>query len=405
MKQLVSSFATLSVSAVALFAASAAVAGPGEGIRMGSFIIAPTITVDQRFDDNIFIVSQGKDTDAITQVAPSVEARSDWNRHSLTFRTGLAADFHWKNSDDNSLNANVGASGRIDITRNIRLSLGAGYDRTHDNRGANDVTNTAKNPLVQNNYNSDAELHVQLNRIGITVGGDVQYRDFNDVDAVAGGVVNEDDRDRIETGVDLRVGFEARKGYEIFVFGRGTQRNFSDRVDDDGRNRDSKGYRIRGGVKFKPSRKLNASVSAGMFGRSFDDPAFRDVNAFDFAASLDWDLPNNLTSLGLTVGRSVSDATDLDVAGRLTTSAKLNVGHALTEAIRLSGDLGYLRTEEEGNTGNRDNDTYGVGLGVDYSFNRRFDVGARYEYKRRVSNEVSGGYVSNVVSLRAKFKL
>lgn len=406
MKQTVSSLAALSVSAAALFVTSTASAAPGEGIRMGSFIVAPTIEVEQRFDDNIFIEAQGKDSDTITRVNPEVEVRSDWNRHSLSFDAGIDADFYWENSSDNSIDFNVGTKGEIDITRDIQLRLGARYDRTHSNRGADDVNNAAANPLVQNAYSADAEVHAQFNRIGVTAGGDVTFRDYDDVDAVAGGAnINEDDRDRVETGVDLRLGFEARKGYEIFVFGRADQRNFNDAVDDDGRNRDSDGYRLRAGVAFKPSRKLNASISAGVLGRNFDDPNFGDVNAFDFAASLDWDLPNNLTNLTLSVTRNVSDATDLDVAGRLTTLAKLEANHALTRAIELNGVLGYLRTEEEGNAGTRDNDTYGIGLGAKYNFNRRFDLGARYEYKHRVSNEVGGGYVSNTVFLRANFKL
>lgn len=406
MKHIVSTSAALSVSAAALFVASTAFAAPGEGVRMGSFIVAPSIELEQRFDDNVFRQSDNKDSDTISRIAPQVEVRSDWNRHALSFSTGVAAEFHWENSDDNTLDANIGVDGEIDITRDVQLRLGTGYGRRHSNRGADDVVGNAAEPLVENAYDGEAELHMQFNRIGITVGGDIVYRDFENSDRLGGGQTNENDRDRVEFGGDLRIGFEARKGYEIFVFGRADQRDFDDAVDELGRNRDSDGYRVRAGIAFKPSRKLDASISAGFLGRSFDDPNFSDINSFDFAASLDWDLPNNLTNIGVDVTRNVADGNDDNtVAGRLITNAKLTVQHALTRAIELNGSVGYIRSEEDGNIGNREDDTYGIGIGMKYNVNRRLDVGAGYEYNRRVSNEVGNGFVSNVFALRANFKL
>lgn len=405
MKHLISASAVLSVSAAALLTANAAVAAPGEGMRMGSFVVQPTVSISQRFDDNVFQDQSNKSSDTITNINPEVTIRSDWNRHSLKFLAGVDADFYWGNSNDNSINGDARVDGEVDITRDVQLRAGVGYARRHDDRGTDDVAGLAEEVRVQNRYNANAALAAKFNRFRAEVGGDVTFNDFQDADLVGGGTSNEDDSDVTTAIGHLELGFTARKGYEIFVRGEIENRNFSDNVDDVGIRRGSNGYRVRGGIKFKPSRKLNASISAGYLSRNFDEPTFRDINAADFAASLDWDLPNNLTNIGLSVGRSVGESTDVDVAGRLTTNAALDVRHSLTRAIELRGNLGYLRTEEEGSTGVRDNDTYKAGIGAFYNFNRRMEIGATYDFSRRVSNEANEGFVKNVLAVRAKFKL
>ncbi|MCG8574770.1 MAG: outer membrane beta-barrel protein [Flavobacteriales bacterium] len=405
MKHLISASAALSVSAAALLVASAATAAPGEGVRMGSFIVAPSIDVVQRFDDNIFQEDANKTSDTITQIKPEVTVRSDWNRHSLEFLAGVDADLYWDSSNDNSFNGDAEINGEIDISRDVQLRLGLDYERRHDDRGSDNVNGLAEEVVIQNKYGARAELEAKFNRFRAQVGGQITFNDFEDTDLVGGGTSNEDDRDATSTTGHLELGFQARKGYEIFVRGEINKRDFNDNIDDVGIARGSDAYRVRGGVNFKPSRKLDASVSIGYLHRSFDEATFDDIDALDFAASVDWDLPNNISNIGLTVTRRVAESTDNDVAGRLTTTADLDFRHALTRSIELRSKLGYVRSEEEGGTGTRDNDTYNVGVGAYYNFNRRMTVGATYDYNRRVSNEVNEGFVQNVLAVRAKFKL
>ena len=53
------------------------------GIRSGGFMILPTISVSESYNDNILASESNTRDDLITDVEPAIIVKSDWNRHAL----------------------------------------------------------------------------------------------------------------------------------------------------------------------------------------------------------------------------------------------------------------------------------------------------------------------------------
>jgi len=53
------------------------------GIRSGGFMILPTISVSESYNDNILASESNTRDDLITDLEPAIIVKSDWNRHAL----------------------------------------------------------------------------------------------------------------------------------------------------------------------------------------------------------------------------------------------------------------------------------------------------------------------------------
>ena len=58
------------------------------GIRAGGFLIYPSLSVSEVYDDNVFAVDNNKDDDLITLIQPGVRAVSNFSRHRLGLTAG-----------------------------------------------------------------------------------------------------------------------------------------------------------------------------------------------------------------------------------------------------------------------------------------------------------------------------
>ena len=59
------------------------------GIRLGSFVARPSVTITQGYNSNIFLSSSNETDSFITIAALRSQIESDWNRHGLRLDTRL----------------------------------------------------------------------------------------------------------------------------------------------------------------------------------------------------------------------------------------------------------------------------------------------------------------------------
>ncbi len=69
------------------------------GIRAGGFIIFPSATITESFDDNIFADDTDTVDDLITNVVPEIVVRSDWRNHEIKLFGSADIAFHADRSD------------------------------------------------------------------------------------------------------------------------------------------------------------------------------------------------------------------------------------------------------------------------------------------------------------------
>ena len=219
---------------------------PGEdhqplGLRAGAFIFYPSVETGIELSDNVFQSARNERDDRGYFVAPAMRIESDWVRHSLRVDAGSRHLYYFGNPSEDELDVDVRVDGRVDIKRTTRLDVQAAYNLDQEGRGSVDVPGAAAEPPNEHRLSGDATLVHQAGRVEVSVGGNVEYNNFEDVDLVGGGSQNNSDRNFTEVGGTLRVGYDVSPRIQPFVEGGYSTQIYDQRVDDNGLRRDSDG--------------------------------------------------------------------------------------------------------------------------------------------------------------------
>jgi hypothetical protein len=163
-------------------------------------------------------------------------------------------------------------------------------------------------------------------------------------------------------------------GYQAFVQGSYDVTNYDDPRDDNGFERDSKGYQVVGGLSFDLTDLIIGEFFAGYFSEDFDDPEFADNSSYALGANLTWSV-TPLTTTRFGVSRTVEETTVADASSTTSTNVSLSVGHNL------------LRN-----------------LVATYLMNRYVHVTAGYQFTTRDSNAAGESYDQNVAKIDVRFQ-
>ena len=142
------------------------------GIRAGSFLIFPQLTVSEAYDTNVFAVPNNTDDDFITLVQPRVTAQSNFSRHSLNLTAGGNIAFYANNSDENYQDAFIQSNGRLDVTHANYFTGALNLARAHE--GRDDPENNPNQSLKElYQYGGSLGFTQLFNRLNFSLTGNV----------------------------------------------------------------------------------------------------------------------------------------------------------------------------------------------------------------------------------------
>lgn len=370
------------------------------GIRAGSFIMYPSVTSSVSYTDNQFAQPTNEQDDTIFVIAPEITVESQWSRHSLNLRGGLASSFHDKNDSDDATDYGVGAEGRLDITRSTSLSVSGGYDVTHEDRGDPDQPAAAVEPTQVTEVTAEAALNQRFNRLSLRPAISFSDIDFEDVALIGGGSVNNDDRDRQELVASLRGGYEVSPALEVFVEGRYRTIDYDGFDDNLGGGgvvrRDSDGYDALVGASFDVGRLARGEVAVGYTEQDYDSSLIPSIDGFIYEAGIFWFL-TELTTLNLSGTRQTEETTLAGASGNITTEGTLRVDHELLRNLLIGVEGSYANETFEGI--GREDDNYSAGVDVTYLINRNLRAQVGYEFESRATNAIGADFDQNTVFL------
>ena len=364
------------------------------GIHAGSFFIFPSLRQNFTYDDNVFATDGNEKSDVVYRLQPNVAVRSDWNQHSLNITAGADIGFYFDYDSENYEDYYTAVSGLVNVTRNTNIRASGLFSHEHQSRGNPDDVGGA-DPTELNRYRAGFSGSHRFNRIAVTAGGGFERVDFDDVDAVGGGKIDNDDRDRSIYTPALEVGYQIRPQYVAFIRGSGEFVRYTRGVDRNGFDRDSDGYRVVGGAKIDITNVIFGDVFAGYGYQSYEDPAFSSIDGFVFGGDMKWN-PTRLTTVGLILTRQLTETIQDNSSGYVSSSAGVTVDHELLRNLILSAFFGYRNDDYDGTARNDDN--FRAGIGANYAMNRHFILNARYAYRTRNSNTADEDYTQNTIS-------
>jgi hypothetical protein len=231
------------------------------GVRAGGFLIFPSATITESFDDNIFSSDTGAVDDLITNIEPKLLVNSDWQSHELAIFGNADVALHVDRSAEDYEDFVFGGKGRLDILRDFSATAGLVYSDLHESRGSPDDVD-GNEPTNYSELVATVGIAAKRNRISLSAEGTLTSLDFDDA-TDATGVIDNDDRDRDRHDLVLYAGYEMTPEYEAFVRASVEVTDYTDAVDSEGINRDSDGIEIVAGARIDVTGVVFGDVFAG----------------------------------------------------------------------------------------------------------------------------------------------
>lgn len=362
------------------------------GIRMGGFILYPSVTLDEVFDSNIY-ATQGHDTsDLITVLQPKLELKSNWNVHQLNLHASGDIDWYAQHSRENYANYDIGADGRLEVYHDAWISGGADYSLWHLPRTSpNNIVGQA-DPTEYNQASANVVGHKEFGNLFVELGDSYNRYDFTNAQTFDGRAIMWERQNHDENEVSVRTGYTIQGLYELYVKGAYNTRNYDSTSDMSGFNRNSNGYTVLVGGKYNLTGITSIDLFAGYRSQDYDDVRLGTFSAPTGGAKITWNV-TPLTTVTGEITRDIDETIVVGAAGYFATKETVAADHELLRNLILHLQLSH-EADDFQNIGRTD-DVYGVGLGAKYMMNQMTAINVRYNYQIRSSNGAGIGYADH----------
>jgi hypothetical protein len=243
----------------------------------------------------------------------------------------------------------------------------------------------------------------QFNRFGMGLTYDYADLDFDNNIGLDGEIVDNQDRDRNNQILGMRLGYQFKSDMQAFFGASWRKVDYDQEFDSNGLNRSSDGYSLNAGVRTSITGVLSGDFSINYHDMSYDDPSLLNVNGWAFGAGLTW-YPTLLTTVRASISSNVHQTTSQYASGFFGTLYTLRVDHELTRDVQINGMVSYRDNDYQlianAPEDARDYDrVWRVGVGVNYFINRSVYLSASYDHTKLNSNLERDGFTVNRVWL------
>jgi hypothetical protein len=365
------------------------------GIRAGGFLLYPSTSVAASYTDNVFATKNDTKDDFFFNFMPEFLVRSNFPRHAIAWTTQADIARYVSETDENYEDFGTALTGRLDITRDNRLTAGVNFAREHDSRddpedpGA-DVTNE---PVEYYNYGGSLGFQQDFNRLNVGLLGTFNRRDYEEQEADD----DEDERDRNLFGARLRTGYFVSPRINTFLQGQ-YEREQRDASNKSGRDNDV--YSAGVGAEIDFTGLLFGEFNIGWSLQEFDDSQFDSENGLDYGVNLTWN-PTRLTSV-LLEGSGGFAPSNVG-SSNLESEIGLRVDHELLRNVLIGSRIVYSRDDFQ--DADRTDNRIDVGPDITYLLNRYLSVGAGYTFTKRDSDDSDREFDRHLVTFRVTAQL
>lgn len=370
------------------------------GLRVGTFMLKPSIEVTRGYDTNPSHIPNGK-ASGFTVVEPALKVQSGWSRHEY----GLDLRGSFSDVDQQpSLNRpmlDAKSHLRIDVSRDTAINTENRFYLSTDYPGSPNLpVSFAKLPIFTS-YGSTVGVTQRLNHLELTAKASADRTQYQNTPLADGTTSSNHDRDFDQYGGSVRASYEVFPGVKPFAEVGADTRKHDLPFDRDGLQRDSQALTPRIGSTFDIARKLTGEMSVGYLTRRFADPRLQDLSGIVADAALIWSA-TGLTTATLTATSRGEETVVAGVSGTLRRDIGLQVDHALRRWLIWTVKAGYGSDQYVGSS--RADTRMSLGSALTYKFNREFSLKGEYRYDQMQSNAAGVSYNANVFLVGLKLQ-
>jgi len=356
------------------------------GIPVRSFRLYPEIAAEVAYDSNVFADKNSEKDDYGYILAPSLVLQSDWTRHSLETGASLQSAFYDKYSDEDFTDYDLWLAGGLDLGTSSRFGARVSHAQEHERRTT--ANQQGAEPTVFTSDQATFDYRFAPNRFFLKTTLAFENQDWDSVPNFPGQqppVINNDDRNRLNTIVKLRTGYKTSPDLGFFAEGRYFDFNYDTSVDRYGNNLDSDGYDLVAGAEIDLSGVTFGEVFAGYRSINYaDTQAFQTQDGFTFGATLDWNV-TGLTTIGFGAAQRLLGTTVQGSSGIQSDEFDIRVDHELLRNLILS--LAFEYNNQDFLNIDRTDDFKRLIFSGQYFLSRRWAIDGGYIYQDRSSDD------------------
>jgi len=363
-------------------------------IHIGQLDIHPSLSVQEEYNNNIYNEDKGETGSAITTISPRIAFQLPLQKHLLNM--DCRAEFIEPSRHQNYEADNYFANIMLDLDFN-RLNVQIGDNFARDSV-APDSENDIRNDYYQNRFflNTSYKLADRYKIKGFYRN---ELKDFNRFHKSWQSDPELDDYTKNEVGFNLFYRFLPLTS--VLVEYAYTNIN----NDDMGfPTTDSDTQRLWLGLTWEATSKITGTIKGGYTYRDYDGDT-DDFDGFGMKGDLTYKL-TSYTNIGLNgfrkpVDTSVTQEDAVYGTYYVSTGGTLSVDHRLTHKITANAHVLYINDDyqEKGTAGKRrDDDRYGLGVGVNYQIQDWLGCNVSYNYVDNDSNFDNEDYRNNIVA-------
>jgi hypothetical protein len=345
-----------------------------QGIDMGGLRLFPTLELGPGYTSNVDQSPDDAEGAVGLFVKPGLRLQSDWSRHEWV--TSVNGDFAVfpKHSQNDRRAFDAQSDFRLDIRRTTTADLGAFYTLDQAGREDTDLPEAAAERRTDQTFGARAALTHDFGGLTGQARVGVAREVFGSVELNGGGEEDNSDRNLIAPSAGLRLTYSDPPVLKPFIDVAVTPRIHDQKRDRNGLRRDSLETGVQLGLGIDHGPLWAGDVALTYLRRSYKDSMLDTVSAIGINGNLTW-RPTDLTTIVLTAGTSIDDATSAGSSGSKIYTGRIDATQAVRENVDLFAGLGA--TIEKADSGTEK--TLETTVGVQWQFTPEWAWTASYD--------------------------
>ncbi len=352
-----------------------------DGVRIGNFIVYPSIADNVVYDDNIFDSSVGRTADWRNEFRPGIALQSNLPRHEIDLSLAGKIVTYADNTDQNYEDYIAQIRGALHFDHATTMSASVLSALEHEERSAITAPIDAAEPVPVTHHRVVAGLTRDAGRLCGTLSATAEDYNYGDVTATDGSTLDQSYRDQTIYSAQLKTGYRFSPGYDLITKFK-VSRLINEGQDDE--NRDAMEYEALTGLAFETDPLLRWRLLGGYGWREYDSSSLSSVSSGLLEGDVIW-LPTQRMTVYGTIKHEIVDYIGSVGDGLIETSASARIEYEIRHDLVGTVDLEYLDANFIGSPRHDQILTAGVGLDYYYTKNWLFTLG--YVFEDRQSNE------------------
>jgi hypothetical protein len=377
-----------------------------KGYAAGDFILKPSLTVNEEYNDNIYTEDNNEVGDFVTHIIPKLTAELKGYAHQLKIAAGLEQVIYADETQNHYLNYDATISDRYNFDKTSYWAGSVGYRKRHSLPGDDDANPGADagEPLPYNMYDASTRLSKDFGNVELTPRASFRRYEFDSVRRVNGTNIDQGGRDRDHYNVGGRANVPFNKDSTVFVDLDWAPINY---LQETAAERDSNGGNYLAGLRWSPDKTISVEAGLGLLTRNYDTAAYNDIDTLGATVSIAY-APMPGSKLAFDYDRSIIEVTDAGVGGAVRDNVKASFSKDLTDLWTGRLNARYARTDYDGGLGatggtrDRKDEYFSLGAGASYALTETVAFTADYTYGNNDSNRNTADYDQNVFLLGVK---